>query len=133
MSIAAYKRTIRETESPRQIERRILTEVTNRLERHVAAFDATRDPGERLALLSDGLRQAVWENEGVWITLKADLAVPENRLPPALKAQLISLALWVERHSQAVLGGKGQLAPLVEINRAIIAGLAGQAPAPQAV
>ena len=39
MSIAAYKRTIRESESPRQIERRVFARVTSELEKHSQDFD----------------------------------------------------------------------------------------------
>lgn len=131
MSVAAYKRTISETESPRQIERRILSRVTGELEAHMAAFDSAAGY-ERLGLLSQGLRTALWENERIWMALRDDLAEPGNTFPADLKAALISLALWVERETQTVMGGGGTVAPLVEVNRNIIRGLSGDAGEPVA-
>lgn len=131
MSVAAYKRTISETESPRQIERRILSRVTGELEAHMAEYDSAAGH-DRVGLLAQGLRNALWENERIWIALRDDLAEPENRFPPALKAALISLALWVERQTQMVMGGGGEVTPLVEVNRNIIRGLSGDAGGPLA-
>ncbi len=126
MSLAAYKRTIEETESPRQIERRLLSRITGVLERHRADFDATNDPRERLGLLAGELRDGLWKNQEMWLSLKSDLAEPDNVLPPELRAGLISLALWVERHTAGILRGSGNLDVLIVVNRSIIAGLAGQ-------
>ena len=130
MSIAAYKRTIAETEAPRQIERRILARVTGQLEQHQQRFDATNNLSERLALLAGDLRACLWDNEQVWLMLKCDLAEPENALPPALRAGLLSIALWIERQTTLVMRGTGNLAPLIEVNRHIIRGLAGDAGEP---
>ncbi|HIF78755.1 MAG TPA: flagellar biosynthesis regulator FlaF [Sulfitobacter sp.] len=130
MGLAAYKRTIRESETPRQIERRILSRVTHDLAEKGQGFDATDDKSERLNILASGLRDAIYENQRFWSALRHDLSEPENKMPNALKASLISIALWVDRHSTALMAGEGRLAGLVEINGNIAAGLAGQA-APQ--
>ena len=42
-----------------------------------------------------------------------------------LRAQLISLAEFVRKHSLAVLGGRASVAPLIDINTAIMKGLRG--------
>ncbi|MPQ95064.1 flagellar biosynthesis regulator FlaF [Thioclava sp. JE_KL1] len=131
MSVAAYKRTISETESPRQIERRILSRVTGELEAFLADYDSASQAG-RGAILAQGLRTALWENERIWTALRDDLAEPANQFPADLKAALISLALWVERETQVVMGGGGAVAPLVEVNRNIIRGLSGDAGEPVA-
>ncbi len=123
MSLAAYKTTIRHSESPRQIERRILSRLTGELEAH-AAFDTATTAGERLTILSGGLRNALIENQKFWNELKYDLALPENALPPALRAGLMSLALWVDRQTAAIMGGSPGVRALAEINRTIVAGLA---------
>ena len=52
-----------------------------------------------------------------------------NALPVPLRAQLVSLAKFVRRHSLAVLGGRASIAPLVDINTAIMKGLRGDAEA----
>lgn len=81
-------------------------------------------------ILASGLRDAIYENQRFWSALRFDLSEPENKMPDGLKASLISIALWVDRHSTALMAGEGRLAGLVEINGNIAAGLAGQA-APQ--
>ena len=42
-----------------------------------------------------------------------------------LRAQLISLAEFVRRHSLAVLGGRARIGALIDINTAIMKGLRG--------
>ena len=128
MTVAAYRRTIRESETPRQIERRILSAITGRLEATAAAFDRSASRAERSQLLAAGLREALAENQALWIALRDDLAQPANALPPPLRAALISLALWVERQTAQVLGGSAGILALVEVNSNVIAGLAGHAP-----
>lgn len=126
MTIAAYKRTISGTEAPRQIERRLLAQATAKLERHQANFDNADDGSAKLAILTSGLRDAVWNNILIWQTLKSDLAQPNNAFPAELKASLISLAIWVERHSQGVLAGSKKVKPLIEINSSVFLGLGGK-------
>lgn len=125
MSIAAYKRTISDTESPRQIERRVLSSVTAEMESKYLAFDQAQSSGEKLALLADGLRDTLWYNERIWMTMRNDLAETGNALSPDLKAGLISLALWVESHTQGVLKAEKTVKPLLDVNRSIVRGLEG--------
>jgi flagellar protein FlaF len=131
MSVAAYKANIREVESPRDIERRILLRITGEMEDHATAFDTAKSKTERLNILSSGLRDALAENEQFWSALKFDLAEPGNKLPTELRASLISVALWVERQTNECLGGASGIAALVSTNRAIAAGLAGRAITPK--
>jgi len=127
MSVAAYKRTISHTEAPRQIERRILAQVTSELELKFEDFDATERRMDRLQLLADGLRQTLWENQMVWMTFKMDLLEEKNALSPSLRSALLSLAIWVETHTQNVMAGDKTVRPLVDVNRSIIDGLGGRA------
>ena len=48
-----------------------------------------------------------------------------NGLPIELRAQIISLAEFVRRHSLAVLGGRASVSALIDINTAIMKGLRG--------
>ena len=125
MSIAAYKRTISDTESPRQIERRVLARVTSELERLGPDFDSAQQNPEKLKLLAKGLRDALWQNQQVWLTFQHDLAEQGNGLPPDLRAGLLSLSLWVDSHTRGVLHGRNKVRPLVEINQTIIRALDG--------
>jgi flagellar protein FlaF len=127
MSLAAYKKTIRESETPRQIERRILSRVTHDLTQRGQGFDATDDTKVRLAILAGGLRVALSENQEFWAALRYDLAEPANTMPDTLKASLISIGLWVDRQTSSLMAGQGRLVGLIEVNTNIAAGLSGQA------
>lgn len=126
MSIAAYKRTISDTESPRQIERRVLSQVTADLEKYQQEFDAAERSADKLELLAGGLRDVLWQNERIWMAFKSDLAEQGNALGPDLRAALLSLAMWVERHTRDVMSGSRKVRPLIEVNRTIISGLDGR-------
>jgi flagellar biosynthesis activator protein FlaF len=71
------------------------------------------------------LASAVSDNQHLWATLAEDLMGEANRLPVPLRAQLISLAEFVRKHSLAVLGGRATLGALIDINTAIMRGLRG--------
>jgi len=70
--------------------------------------------------------QAIQDNRTLWAVLADDCAQPDNQLPEGLRAQIISLALWVDRHSREVRGDYKALADLIEVNRAIMDGLTGR-------
>jgi flagellar protein FlaF len=125
MSITAYKRTIKQTESPRQIERRVFANVTAELEVQSEEFDVTEKSGDKLRILSGGLRDTLSYNQRIWQTIRSDLVNPANGLAPDLRAGLISLSLWVESHTNEVLKGQKKVKPLLDINRSIIRGLEG--------
>ena len=71
------------------------------------------------------LARAVTDNQRLWGALAEDLMNDDNPLPVPLRAQLVSLAEFVRRHSLAVLGGRASVAPLIDINTAIMKGLRG--------
>jgi len=56
--------------------------------------------------------------------MSADCSLPGNQLPLQLRAQIISLALWVARYSGDVLRDNADLAPLIDVNRSMMEGLA---------
>ena len=126
MNIAAYKRTISETEAPRQIERRLLAQVTSELDRGYLDFDQAERKIDKLQLLADGLRHTLWKNEQLWAAFKTDLASQGNGFNPELKSALLSLSIWVERHTQGVMAGSNKIKPLIDVNRSIFHGLGGK-------
>ncbi|WP_242509519.1 flagellar biosynthesis regulator FlaF [Rhodovulum imhoffii] len=67
---------------------------------------------------------ALHDNHRLWTALAIDLASPGNKLPEALRAEILSLADFSLRHTGAVLARKAEIAPLIEINTAILRGLA---------
>ncbi len=75
------------------------------------------------------LAAAVSDNQRLWGALAEDLMTDGNALPMALKAQLISLAEFVRKHTLRVLAGKASIALLVDINTTIMRGLRGEAEA----
>jgi flagellar protein FlaF len=103
------------TRSARGSEYAVFAQVTRRL--------AAVDEEDRAAY--GRLAEAVIDNQRLWGTLAEDLMLDTNVLPIALRAQLISLAEFVRRHSLSVLQGKAKVAALVDINTAIMRGLRG--------
>ena len=121
MSYSAYKKSVQLTESPRETEYRAFVLATGRL------LEAARE--------NDGIKlcHAAQFNRELWSVLQTDLSEPANPLPDALKANLISLSLWVDRHTSLVMQGRASVDSLVEVNKQIMEGLRGlAAPAVQA-
>lgn len=108
----AYAHTQNVAESSRDVEYRLLAKVTGAL---VKAKDAPDDTKQRV-------EAAIW-NRDVWSALRVDLCSDQNMLPQALKASLVSLSLWIERETGAVLDGKGDMEALIEVNKNIMGGL----------
>ena len=117
MSLQAYKKAAQQTESPRQTEYRLFGEVTRALMR--AAEADVNDIQTRIDALD-------W-NRRVWSTLASDCATPGNNLSMELRAQIISISLWVSRHTSLVMRRQEEFEPLIEVNRTIMQGLAGRA------
>ncbi len=112
MSLHSYDRAQAGTEDPRLTEYRVFAQVTK------ALTDAAAHGTER-----ENWAEALNWNRRLWMTLQLDLANDTNRLPEALRAQLISVAIWVDRHTSLVLRGDGEIEPLISVNRTIMEGL----------
>ena len=119
MSLQAYKKAAQRAESPREAEYRLFGEVTRALIR--AAEVDVNDIHTRIDALD-------W-NRRVWSTLASDCATPGNNLSMELRAQIISISLWVSRHTSAVMRREEDFEPLIEVNRTIMQGLAVRAEA----
>lgn len=105
--------------TPRQAEYRVFARATHRLSDSSARYAG----GDKLAFFR--LAEAVHDNLRLWLTLATDLATEGNGLPEALRANLISLAGFVEGHSHKVLNKQADVSALVEINAAVMKGLRG--------
>ncbi len=116
MSLQAYQRASQRAESPRQAEYRLFGEVTRAL---IAASEL--DP-----LDFGGRMEALDWNRRLWSTVAQDCARPDNGLPPELRASIISLSLWVDRHTRLVIRRQEAFQPLIELNRTMMQGLEGQ-------
>ena len=118
MSLQAYQRAAVSAESPRETEYRLVAQVT------LALMEAARlDPTE-IGRRVDALD---W-NRRVWNVLQTDCAHPANGLPLELRASIISLAIWVHKHTSAVIRRQEEIQPLIDVNRMIMQGLSGGAP-----
>lgn len=114
MSLQAYKTAATRAESPREMEYRLFGQVTRAL---LVASQA--DPTD-IAVRIDALD---W-NRRLWSTLATDCSDPNNAMSKPLRAQIISLSLFISRHSSAVMRGEEDFEPLIDINRMIMQGLA---------
>ncbi|MCV2867048.1 flagellar biosynthesis regulator FlaF [Defluviimonas sp. WL0002] len=72
------------------------------------------------------LADALHENRRLWTALAADVAEPTNGLPAELRARLFYLFEFTAHHSRRVLAGQADASALVEINTAVMRGLAAR-------
>jgi flagellar biosynthesis activator protein FlaF len=114
MSVLAYQQAAQRAEPPRDLEYRLLGEVTRALI-DAAALDP-KDFAGRIDALD-------W-NRRVWSALAQDCASDGNTLPAPVRAQIISLSIWVGRHTSAVMRREAEIEALIDVNRAIMQGLA---------
>ena len=114
MSVRAYQQAAQRAEPPRDLEYRLLGQVTRAL-MDAAELDP-KDFAGRIGALD-------W-NRRVWSALASDCASETNALPGPVRAQIISLSIWVGRHTSAVMRREAEIAPLIDVNRAIMQGLA---------
>jgi flagellar biosynthesis activator protein FlaF len=116
MTLRAYQQTQRITEDPRATEYRLFGQVTG------ALITAQRD-----GTTGGPLAEAVDWNRKVWRTLAAECLDERNQLPQELRANIVSLSLWVTKYSKEVTRQGAPLDPLIDINRTIMQGLQGAA------
>lgn len=114
MSLQAYQQAATRAESPRELEYRLFAQVT------LALMEAAKVDPNDFASRIDALD---W-NRRMWTVLADACASTENRLPAPLRASIISLSLWVSRHTSAVIRRQEHIEPLIEVNRLIMQGLA---------
>jgi flagellar protein FlaF len=114
MSLNAYRQATARAESPREMEYRLFGQVTRAL---MSAADVDRS---EIAVRMDALD---W-NRRLWTALANDCSSPDNGLPSAVRASIISLSLWVNRHTSAVMRGEESFEPLIEVNRMMMGALA---------
>lgn len=112
MSLANYQRVSTLAESPRATEQRLISEISRGM---AAAWDS----GLRGATLMPALHR----NREMWSTFAATCGAPGNALPAELRAAVISLALWVDRQTSAVMAGRETIDLLLEVNRSLLDGL----------
>ncbi len=120
MSLQAYQKASARAENPREMEYRLFGQVTRAL--MAAAEVDVSDTATRIDALD-------W-NRRLWSVLATDCADSANTLPVELRAQIISLSIWVNKHSSAVMRREEDFGPLIDVNRIMMQGLAGQVDGP---
>ncbi|MGH6643806.1 MAG: flagellar biosynthesis regulator FlaF [Bradyrhizobium sp.] len=120
MSIQAYQTAATKTEGPRQTEYRAFALATRGL------IDAAALPETEIGRRGEALAK----NRQLWSLLASDCAAEGNVLPKSMRAQIISLSMFVDRHSSQVLRQGASFDVLIDINRTIMQGLS---PAPSLV
>lgn len=116
-----YARVAKTGQAPREIEASVLLNAASRLQAIRESWDAKRDD----------LDGALTYNRKVWTVLSTAATEDANPLPPAVKQNIASLALFIFNRTIAVLAEPApeKLKILISINREIAAGLRGNATA----
>ncbi|GAB5388973.1 MAG: flagellar biosynthesis regulator FlaF [Alphaproteobacteria bacterium] len=120
----AYHTQATKSGNPREIEYRLLGQVTGALLKAKDALTGDQEHGsDKLAATRTKVEAVIW-NRDVWSAFKVDLMSPENQLPQEIKGNLVSLALFVEKETTSILSGETDLDTLIDINKSIMEGLA---------
>jgi len=114
MSLKAYQNTQQVVENTREAEYRLFGQVTGAL---ISARSENRGGG--------GLAEVVDWNRRMWRVLAADCLDGSNQLPDGVRANIVSLSLFVARYSKDIIRNGASLDPLIDINRNIMQGLQG--------
>ena len=112
MAVKAYQKAQLAAESPRNTEYRLFGQVTG------ALIEAQTANAKGVALMD-----AIDWNRRLWSTLAVDCMDDANQLSKPLRAQIVSLSLWVTKYSSQVMTNGASLEPLIDVNRTIMQGL----------
>ena len=112
--IGAYAQQQKRNLTPREVEAMALTKAAILLE------DAKRQTGN-----IEEYAKALRFNHLLWTIIQADLTEPENQLPPEIKANVMSLSIFVDKQTTKALRSSNavDLEVLININRNLAAGL----------
>ena len=112
--VAAYQQQQKRNLTPREVEAMAFTKAALLLE------DAKKVTGN-ITEYSKALRY----NHLLWTIIQADLTDPENQLPPEIKANVMSLSIFVDKQTTKALRSSSatDLDVLININRNLAAGL----------
>ena len=64
-------------------------------------------------------------NRRMWSALAEACASSDNQMPAPLRAQFISLSIWVSKYTSAVIRREDDIDALIDVNKMIMQGLAG--------
>lgn len=111
---AAYQQQQKQSLSPREVEAMAFTKAALLLE------DAKKVIGD-----VDEFSRALRFNHLLWTIMQADITEEANQLPPEIKANVMSLSIFVDKQTtKALRSADGtDLDVLININRNLAAGL----------
>jgi len=112
MSLKTYQKAQVAVENPRKIEYRLFGQITG------ALMDARTAGAKGMPLID-----VIDRNRRLWSVLAGDCMSDGNQLPRELRAQIVSLAIWVSKYSTDVTQKGAPLDPLIDVNRNIMQGL----------
>lgn len=107
----AYGHVMRQTETPRDMEYRVFSQITASME----ALPGNAMPGERAEI--------IYRNRELWDQLGWAVTDDSNQLPVDLRANIAGISMWVKRECSRALRQGGELQSLIDINKIIMAGL----------
>ena len=112
--VAAYQQQQKRNLSPREVEAMAFTKAAVLLE------DAKKHTND-----IEEYSKALRFNHLLWTIIQADLTEPENELPDEIKANVMSLSIFVDKQTTKALRSTtaGDLDVLININRNLAAGL----------
>jgi len=121
MSYQAYQNAHSSAESPKQTEYRLFAQVTRAL---VEAQETENNLDPRVIKALD------W-NRSIWSHFSTDCGTDGNQLPDETRAAIISLDIWVSKHTTKIMRGEAEIDDLIDINRTIMEGLSASNDAPK--
>lgn len=112
--VQAYAQTQRSAMSPREIEAMAFTKAALMLDEAKGRLDDY-----------DAYAAALKFNQLLWTIIQADIVDKENQLPPALKANILSLSIFVDKQTIKSLANvnAANLDSLININKNLAEGL----------
>ena len=109
----AYGQAAAPTRTARGTEYEVMARITHRL---ISSAKQGRKGFTQLC-------HAIHDNRRMWTIMATDVADNANPLPQELRARIFYLAEFTQEHSSKVLRREATVAPLIEINSAVMRGL----------
>lgn len=122
MSIQTYQKNATRAESPREVEYRLMGQVTRAL-MDVQQLVDNADAKARVKAMPQVMDALDW-NRRMWSTFSTACVDGQNGLPDQLRANIVSLSIFVSKHSSEVVRSQADIETLVDINKSVMQGLA---------
>ena len=120
--LKAYEQTQKSSMHPREVEAMAFTKAALMLEEAKSTLDDY-----------DSYASALKFNQLLWTIIQADVVDKENKLPPQIRANILSLSIFVDRQTIKALADTKEthLDVLIDINKNLAEGLMARPDDPQ--